>query len=914
MIKAADLFCGAGGASTGLLRAAKALGVDVDLLAVNHWPTAVETHSLNHPHVRHMCEAVERIDPREAVPGGRLHLLMAGPECFPAGTLILTSRGLVPIEQVVSGDRVLTHRNRWREVVMTNSRTASTVIVRGKGHYGLETTAEHPFLTRQRKRRYTKANRNGVWTWEAEPVWRAAWRLAERRPSAGRTFWATPIHVPEQAIPMAWSATAAFWWVVGRWVGDGYVDSRPRRGGVISIACNHAEADLLTPRLRAGFNSVVWTKRRTRTASLIECRHRDLSEWLVTHFGKLAHGKKIPAWLLGAPREWRAAFLDGYISADGSHTARKTEATTVSKALAIGVRLLAESLGHRVSLHKATARHNPIEGRRVNVRDHYHLVWTDRPERSFTGVDEAHAWGHVRQVRPGRQDVTVYNFSVEDDESYVADGIVVHNCTHFSSARGGRPVNQQSRATAWHILKWAQELYIDTILIENVPEFRTWGPVNADGRPSKRHKGETYRAFLAALKSLGYRVEDRILNAADYGDPTTRKRLFIMARRGRHQVRWPTPTHSRTGSPTLFGERKRWRPARDVIDWSLKGRSIFTRPKPLRPATIARILAGLEKFGGTELRPFLVVLRQHMGARSLDDPIPTIAAQGQHVGVATPFLMPVTHAGASRGRSVDDPLPTITVATRGELAVVEPFILQQQSGGAPRSTHEPLPTIATDGAISVVEPFLVPYNGSAREARVHSVGDPLRTQTTENRFGLAQPFLVPMYGEREGQGARTHSVEDPVTTIPATGGGKFGVVEPFVTKYTSTGQAYSTDQPLDTITTRDRFALVEPFLVPNNTNNAPRSINEPVPTVTGGNRIALVQPVIDGYVLDIHFRMLQPHELAAATSFPKSYVFHGNREDVVKQIGNSWPGELAKALAGEVVRDYAPKRRLRRTA
>ncbi len=351
-------------------------------------------------------------------------------------------------------------------------------------------------------------------------------------------------------------------------------------------------------------------------------------------------------------------------------------------------------------------------------------------------------------------------------------------CTHFSTARGGRPVNPQSRASAWHILKWAQELYIDTILIENVPEFRTWGPIGANHKPLKSRKGETYQAFLAALRSLGYTVEDRILNAADYGDPTTRRRLFIMARRGHHQVRWPAPTHSRTGGKTLFGTTKRWRPAREVIDWSVPGKSIFNRKKPLRPATIARILAGLEKFGGPELRPFLVVLRQHMAGRSVDLPLPT---------------------------SVDEPIPVLPASPK---------------------------------------------------------------------FGVAQPFILPPLRFNP---SRTSPVDEPLPTISATGGRLFGLAEPFLTKYnrTATG-AYSVEEPIDTISTRDRFGLV--------------------------------QPVIDGYVLDIHFRMLQPHELAAATSFPKSYVFQGTREDVVKQIGNAWPGELATALSSVVVEDYAGRK------
>lgn len=458
-------------------------------------------------------------------------------------------------------------------------------------------------------------------------------------------------------------------------------------------------------------------------------------------------------------------------------------------------------------------------------------------------------------------------------------------CTHFSTARGGRPVNPQSRASAWHILKWAQELYIDTILIENVPEFRTWGPVGTNGKPLKSKRGETYRAFLEALRSLGYKVEDRILNSADYGDPTTRRRLFIMARRGRHQVSWPAPTHSKTGGPTLFGTTKKWRAAREVIDWKIQGRSIFNRKKPLKPATIARILAGLEKFGGPQLQPFLVVLRNHMAGQSIDAPLPTLAANGQHVGLAQPFLMHITHGeDGGRAHSVDEPLSTVTGAKRGEMGVVESFVLPQHGGGVLRPVREPLPTITTDGAIAVVEPFIMPPLRFDPK-RVESVNEPLPTITaTGGRlFGLAQAFIVDAAHGLGGGSVerRVSSVENPIGAV--TGSNRFGIAEPFLTKYnrTATG-AYSVEEPIDTISTHDRFALV--------------------------------QPVIDGYVLDIHFRMLQPHELAAATSFPKTYVFCGNREDAVKQIGNSWTGELSFRLNLSAVEDFAPRQRRRREA
>lgn len=600
-------------------------------------------------------------------------------------------------------------------------------------------------------------------------------------------------------------------------------------------------------------------------------------------------------------------------------------------------------------------------------------------------------------------------------------------CTHFSTARGGRPVNPQSRASAWHILKWAQEIYIDTILIENVPEFRSWGPIGANHKPLKSKRGETYRAFLNALRSLGYIVEDILLNAADFGDPTTRRRLFIQASRGRRHVLWPQATHAKGEQANLFGDRKKYASARDhVIDWSIKGKSIFHRKKSLKPATIARIIAGLKKFGGPELQPFIIAM-EHGGrvcdidnplptittakggafgvaqpflvqfkgthenqiphtAQDVNDPVGTLTGSGADFGVVEPFLLHTTHGG--RVGDVDNPVPTVTGARRGEIGIVEPFVLQQQSGGAPRSTDDPVPTIATGGAISLIEPFIVPHRHFDQERdRVDSVDDPLRTITAAagRRFGLAEPFLVPMYGERDGQEPRTHSVDAPVPTIPATGGGKFGVVEPFLitaggpegqgrnansvdepmptvlaenhraliepfvisaggpdcparsveqplgtvltrdhravvepflSKYYSNGDGASpVSEPAPTVTTKDRFGLVEPFICPNNTNNTAKSVDDPVPTVTGANRLALVQPIINGYVLDIHFRMLQPHELAAAMSFPKEYIFTGTREDVVKQIGNAWPGELSKALCKAVLEPLsAPKPRKKKVA
>lgn len=415
-------------------------------------------------------------------------------------------------------------------------------------------------------------------------------------------------------------------------------------------------------------------------------------------------------------------------------------------------------------------------------------------------------------------------------------------CTHHSVARGGKPVNDQSRASAWHIVRWAETLQPDNILIENVKEFETWAPLGSDGRPLKSKKGEIFKAFIAAIRSLGYTVDWRVLNAANYGDATTRKRLFIQARRGRRKIAWPEPTHSPNGVRDLFSEKSQWRAAKDIIDWNLKGQSIFKRKRKLAPSTIRRIEAGLRKFGGTAAEPFIVILRNHSDAKSVNDPLPTITAGGEHFGLCEPFLI---GAGGPQGSA------------------------------KPKSINEPLNTVLTENHISLIEPFLVAVNHSGSdESRCHPVDKPMPVVTCKNGYGVVEPVLekdnVPesfvLHLNRNND--QPVAVSQPMQTITATSS-DFGLVQPFLIKYYGNGGAVSIDEPLDTITTKDRFGLVE----------------------------------IDGekYYLDIRFRMLQPHELARAMGFGDDYQFTGNRAAVVKQIGNAVPVCLATALLKELL-------------
>jgi DNA (cytosine-5)-methyltransferase 1 len=249
-------------------------------------------------------------------------------------------------------------------------------------------------------------------------------------------------------------------------------------------------------------------------------------------------------------------------------------------------------------------------------------------------------------------------------------------------------------------------------------------------------------------------------------------------------------------------------------------------------------------------------------------------------------------------RSLDEPMPAL--ATARHVGICEPFVIGQQSGAAPRGVDQPVPTVATAGAIALVEPFMLNLDHQSGGDSVRPVDAPVPTQTTKARTCLVEPFIIPNFGEHEGQTPRSHSVDKPLPTV--TGHGAGCLVEPFIVPQFSEGVPRSVDRPVGTITTTSRgVGLCEPFLCKFfGTANA-RSIDEPLDTVTTKDRFALVTTEKGQFYVDIRFRMLQPHELARAQGFPDSYKFAGNREDVVKQIGNAVPVNLAAALCRSVL-------------
>lgn len=453
-------------------------------------------------------------------------------------------------------------------------------------------------------------------------------------------------------------------------------------------------------------------------------------------------------------------------------------------------------------------------------------------------------------------------------------------CTFHSRARGGRPISKEQkygRMTPTQVIRWVTELSVRCLLVENVPEFVNWGPVHGDdwmpwegdrcdrnrcqaGKPCRAKKGYYFRAWIKKLEAAGFRVEWRLLNAADYGSVSSRERFFLIGRSDRRRIRWPIPTHSKDGTGELFSKIdcvRKWRGAKEIIDWALPGRSIFKRKKPLSDKTLARIYAGAERFGWPPA--FLVILRNHMDGKSVDDPLPTLTAGGTHIGLAQPMVVRTNmHRSNSKCvRGDDEPLPTVT--TDGGLGVVQPFVLNQDARGAPRSTEDPIPTVATDGAHAL----LTPYYG---QSQARPVDDPVPTVTTKDRFGLVIPVT------HDDTSKRQRSLEEPLPTITGANRGELAFIVPGFG-----------ERPTQTPRTHD--------------------INEPTPTICADGHMHLVHGRAEPIGIDILFRMLQPHELAAAMGFSDDeieYEFAGTKTDIIKQIGNAVDVYNAEALIGAI--------------
>ncbi len=532
------------------------------------------------------------------------------------------------------------------------------------------------------------------------------------------------------------------------------------------------------------------------------------------------------------------------------------------------------------------------------------------------------------------------------------------DCRHFSKAKGSAPVKKEIRGLAWIIIRWILRVNPRVIPMENVEEFKTWGPLvtdeNGNDYPCPDRVGETFAGFVAMLTTgiaadhpalaeccdilgieegsddhhrliagLGYVVDYRELRACDYGAPTIRKRFFMLMRCDGRPIVWPEPTH---GDPKSLevqsGKLKPWRTAAECIDWSIPCPSIFERKRPLAENTLRRIARGIQRF-------------------VIDNP--------------TPFIVKCNHTSTKtnydcfRGQSLAEPLQTIT-KTHG-YALVSPHVTKFRTGATGQECDEPLSTITAGSserpggnghAMGMVEAKLTPLiarigqTGFGGDRMAYEAGKPLTTVTSKAEHLLVAPVITRQFGNSVG-----HGVDEPNGTITAGGGGKSQLVATFLAKHFGgnyTGPGSDLAEPAHTVTTVDHHALVTSNLIKMRGTNIGQEVTAPLQTVTaGGNHfgevrafllkyygnekegVSLMDPLhtvttndrfglvtvegMDYQIVDIGMRMLQPHELYAAQGFPSWYIidqdYKGKKYAKDKQVarcGNAVPPPFAEAL------------------
>lgn len=472
------------------------------------------------------------------------------------------------------------------------------------------------------------------------------------------------------------------------------------------------------------------------------------------------------------------------------------------------------------------------------------------------------------------------------------------DCTFFSKARGSKPIRHASRkrrSLAWVVVKWARAVRPRVIMLENVEEFADWGPLDREGRPCARRRGNTFKRWVSMLRAEGYSVQWRVLRACDYGAPTIRKRLFLVARCDGEPINWPEVTHAdpRTvsqgygganvragdrhqehvarnhpnngaaragadikgggpdravssrggGRPHPAGRFHPFRTAAECIDWSLPCPSIFERKKPLADATLRRIARGIVRYV---------------------------------IQAAEPFI--VTNTTGHAPHSTREPLSTVTTGDHHYL--VEPFVVGAGGpaySGKPQSVREPLRTVMVENHRAVVAPILASCaHGvkSAGETRCNRLSEPTRTQTTSNRYALVSAFITKHYGGVVGT-----RIDAPLPTTTARGTQNQLTAAHLVKLRGTCRDGQDLRQPAPTITAHGNHAALVAALLVKFYGNEREGLNLacPLHTITTRDRFGLVTCTVQGetyIIVDIGMRMLQPHELYAAQGFPRGYV-HG---------------------------------------
>ncbi len=470
------------------------------------------------------------------------------------------------------------------------------------------------------------------------------------------------------------------------------------------------------------------------------------------------------------------------------------------------------------------------------------------------------------------------------------------DCKHFSKAKGGKPKDKNIRGLAWVACRWAGLVRPRVIMLENVEEFKTWGPLNRRHHPIKDKQGKTFEKFVQQLNDLGYEVEFKELVAADYGAPTMRKRFFMIARYDGRPIVWPEPTHGPVDSEEVkAGLLKPYVGAYTQIDFSRPCPSIFDTSeeikkkygiravRPLAQKTMDRIARGLKKFVLDNPEPFIVPIgygeRKGQAPRVHDvkQPLPTIVGSGKHY-LCEPYMKQIGQTGFPKDRSKDVREPLTTIVRKNEHCLISPTLIQYHSETAQgevrgQTMKDPIMTVDGSNRYGLVTSFLHKYYDGGYKGAGKSMENPLPTITAWDHNSVVTANLIQMNNHCDGK-----DIRQPLPTITA-GDGHFGEVRAFLIKYYGQGTGQDIQEPLDTVTSRDRFGLV---------------------TIEGE----------DYQIVDIGLRMLEPRELYGCQGFPDDYIIDHDytgktypRTEQVKRCGNSVSPMIPNALVRANLRE-----------
>lgn len=460
-------------------------------------------------------------------------------------------------------------------------------------------------------------------------------------------------------------------------------------------------------------------------------------------------------------------------------------------------------------------------------------------------------------------------------------------CTNFSKAKGGKSRDADSRTLAEHLFRYIECLNPDSLWIENVEEFMSWGPLDENGKPVSKDAGRDYMRWVRNVKRYGYEFDYRILNAADYGAHTSRKRYFAQFLKPPYQIVWPEPTHAKNPFNDIFGKTEKWKPVKEVLDFSVEGNSIFNRKKPLSDKTYERIYAGLVKYIAGGKKEFLA---KYYSGRPEGKVIPTDGPAGAitcidgHSLVVPKFMLKYNSTNGKTGvhhpPSIDDPCPTI--ACQGRLGIVNVNFMQIHYGnGFITGMEQPCPTLTTKDRAGLVTAFIDKQYSSDKNHQPITV--PAGSITTVPKMNLVSVKHWIMATNYSNVGS---SIEAPCGTITANRKHHYLVNPQW------SGNVGDMEQPCCTIIARqDKSPL---YFV--STNHEEELFAIPVYEEDTEIVIKIKEFMAIYRIVDIKMRMLTVTELLRIQGFPETYILHGTQADKKKFIGNSVPPKMVQSL------------------